>query len=525
MELLYSKTQSGFLLGSLLNDTNLLYNANYPLDKKDFEPFLAHRIIFVCITQLADKGVTNIDAKEIAEYLKAFPSQENALIDEFSNGDYIGYIETLKTLDNNKAYDFYYNEVRKRTLLREYRDDGFDISELFDENGNEDEQNAKLNNYSIRDILNYFDKKQTQKRIKYLVDDDGTVRKKAGQGGHAILDSYKESPQIGLGFESQYLTTLWGGFRRKQLYIVSGDTSSGKTRKTLSNLLKACVSEYYDTKQDQWVENLNGKHRGLYIGCEMTVDTEDNTNEVEPIMWAYLSGVDSSKITEGSLTEDEEERVRYAIDLLGRNDIWLTDMPRFDIYKLEEEIKNHKEMYDIEYVVFDYMSLNGDLIKEFVKSRGSGVATRGDEVLLELSKALKDLAKKYDVGIITATQVNADIKDFKNRDYQVIRGGKGVADKATGGSISMPITLQELKLVEPYIEKLKHNGNFGMREPNFVETVYKSRYSKFPKECKIFSYFDLGTMRMQELFVTDKNFMPIDVPKTVIDYTEDNEED
>jgi hypothetical protein len=101
------------------------------------------------------------------------------------------------------------------------------------------------------------------------------------------------------------------------------------------------------------------------------------------------------------------------------------------------------------------------------------------------------------------------------RDYQVIRGGKAVADKATGGSISMPITTQELKLVEPYIEKKYRNFNNSI-QPNFVETVYKSRFSKYPKECKIFSYYNLGNMRKIEMFVTDKNFKQIDVPKTIV---------
>ena len=108
------------------------------------------------------------------------------------------------------------------------------------------------------------------------------------------------------------------------------------------------------------------------------------------------------------------------------------------------------------------------------------------------------------------------ISDFKMRNYQVLRGSKAVADKATGGSISMPITSQELKLVQPICEKLKHKMGFNYIEPNFVETVYKSRFSKYPKECKIFSYFNLGNMRKKELFVTDKDFNPINVPMTIV---------
>lgn len=188
-------------------------------------------------------------------------------------------------------------------------------------------------------------------------------------------------------------------------------------------------------------------------------------------------------------------------------------MPSFNIKKIREEVAHYKKECNIEYVGLDYMLLNNALVKEFVEQRGKGVAMRGDEVLLELSKSMKDICKEFNIGMITATQVNADIKDFHNRDYQVIRGGKGISDKATGGSISMPITEQELKLVEPYINKLKERGKFGNHMlPNFVETIYKSRFSEFPKECKVFSHYNLGTMRKTEMFVTDRNFKPIDVP-------------
>jgi hypothetical protein len=239
--------------------------------------------------------------------------------------------------------------------------------------------------------------------------------------------------------------------------------------------------------------------------------------EVDPIFWAYISGVESSKIIHGKTTEEEDKRIERAIDIINDDCIYLYNMPRFNIKKIEEKIKLHKQLHNIDYVCFDYISINGDLIKEFVKNRGSGVATRGDEVLLELSKSLKDMALEYDVAIITATQVNADIKDYKMRDYQVLRGGKAVADKATGGSISMPITAQELKLVEPIVANLNAHAEFGkMVQPNFVETVYKSRFSEYPKECKIFSEFNLGNMRKRELFVTDKDFNLIEVPKTII---------
>jgi replicative DNA helicase len=400
----------------------------------------------------------------------------------------------------------YYNSIRKYSLLRQL-EQNYNITEFWDKNKSDETNQKKISKYTIEEVINYFDKDINKFKRDFLLEDEETNRKKAGENGHQILLNFKDRPTMGLAFESKYLTTLWDGCQKKQLYIRSGDTSSGKSRSGIGDLGCLCVPEIYDLEQKKWVENPNGKNRGLYIGCEMQLDTE-----VDPLMWSYVSGIDSSTIMRGEYTEEEKKIINKAIDVVNDDCMWLVDMPSFNIQKLENEIKQYKLDCNIDYVCFDYMLITNSLVKEFSQSRGGMGGFRGDEILLELSKALKDICKKYNVAMLTMTQVNADIKDFKNRDYQVLRGGKAVADKATGGSISMPITQQELKLIEPYLKK----RGFENKIPNFVETVYKARWSEYPKECKIFSYYNLGNMRKEELFVTDKNFMPIKLEKTII---------
>lgn len=512
-ENIYSKSYSGFVLGSLFNNLELYTDSRYPLDKEDFRPFAPHRIIFVCLSMLAADGVEKVEPKDIAEVLKKYPSEVNTLKEEL-DCDYLKYIQDLIELDNSKAYSFYYNEVRKRSLLREYRDNGYDISEFFDEDKDIETQNANLDKYTIEEIIDSFEQKQASIRNKYIIDDDTKI-KKAGDGGKQILQHFAENPMMGLSFESKYLTTLWDGFRKGQLYIRSGDTSSGKSRSCVGDLANICANQIYDADKKDFINNPNGKgNKGLYIGCEMELN-----EECDPLFYAYISGVESSKIMHHKTTTEEDKLVEKAVDILNDSSIWLCDMPSFNIKKLDTMIKTFKKQYDIDYVAFDYMLINTALVREFNENRGGKGAFRGDEVLLELSKSLKDMAKKYDVGILTATQTNAEIKDYRMRDYQVIRGGKAVADKATGGSISMPITPPELKLVEPYIEKFCRGFGKGMK-PNFVETVYKARFSEYPKECKIFSYYNLGNMRKKELFVTDKDFKWIDLPKTIVNIKE-----
>ena len=139
-ELLYSKSYAGFVLGSIMCDTTLLNPTKYPLEKYDFAPSLTQKLIFVSIAMLRDSGAKKIEPKEIAELLSNYPQYEEALKSDFPNGDYLSYLQSLIDLDNKGAYEFYYKEVRKRSALRYYRDNGYDISELYDETKAQDSQ-------------------------------------------------------------------------------------------------------------------------------------------------------------------------------------------------------------------------------------------------------------------------------------------------------------------------------------------------------------------------------------------------
>ena len=505
-QLIYSKNTASMLLGCLLQNTHLVKSSQYPLTEEDFVGEIFQKCMFKTIKWLGEKGFQTVGAVDIG----GVAEQNEELKEILEDNDYIGFCSMAVELSNVDNFEAYYNEIRRLSCIRDIAlIDKKDISELYDI----DNQKDLTFGLTAEDILDKVYANQFELKNKYTQKNDEEF-KQAGVDGERVLESFKNKEHEGVAFESKYLTTLWGTFRKKQLYIRSGDTSSGKSRSACGDLACACSPYLYDEDKNMFVPNPNGSNRGLYIGCEMDTDTE-----VDPLFWSYIANVSSANVTNYRFEADEHSRVMEVIDMLSNNPcIWLAKMPSFNIQRLEEVIKEYKIKHNIDYVAFDYIMLNTAVTKEFIKNRGGLKSARGDEILLEISKALKDLAEKYDVGIITATQVNSDIKDYRIRDYQVLRGGKAMADKATGGSISMPITKEELELVKPYLNQSHLNPKtMTYIEPNFVETVYKSRFSEFPKECKIFSYYDLGTMRKKELFVTNKNFEPVpDIRPTIV---------
>lgn len=518
--MLYSESDAIFVLGTLFNKPSLLDDDNYCLDKDDFSPKPFHRIMFVVINELAKRGVKEITYIEVNEFLQHYEEQYEIAKDHGLED----FVVTMKEYAHVDNFEYYYSNIRKFSLLRTLKKEGFDITQFYDESKPENTERTKLNSFTLEDIINNVEVRLANVRQAY--DRNITLKeRKAGVDSELILERFKEQPVFGLNFVCPYLTTIWHGIQKKQFYMRSGATSSGKTRSAIADLTNLCVDELYNLETKGWEHNPNGGHSVLYIGTEMELE-----EEVEPLIWAYISGVDSSKITLYNLTKEEEERVEYAIKVLKRSKFYIVDMPEFNIKRIENIIKKYKSLSNIDYVVFDYMVLNSELVREFVSNRGgSGAGVREDMVLLAFSTFFKECAKKYDVGIISSSQVNADIIDYMKRDYQVLRGGKAMADKVTGGSISMPITKKELDLVEPIVNELnnKNFGKFGVNKIGsdqlpitHVETVYKSRFGEFPKEVKIFSNYNLGNMRKIPLFTTTKNFEPINIPETYVQVVE-----
>jgi hypothetical protein len=134
------------------------------------------------------------------------------------------------------------------------------------------------------------------------------------------------------------------------------------------------------------------------------------------------------------------------------------------------------------------------LLNEF-----KGFALRNDEVLLMFATALKDLAVELDVAMFSSTQLNAkgdDNKDIRNEGS--LAGGRSTINKADNGAIMARPTTEELEVVQ----------KLHVIQPNIVTDIFKVRSGEW-NQVRIWSHMDLGTMRKQDLFVTDSRLEPI----------------
>lgn len=93
------------------------------------------------------------------------------------------------------------------------------------------------------------------------------------------------------------------------------------------------------------------------------------------------------------------------------------------------------------------------------------------------------------------------------RDQNCIRGSKAIADKIDIGLIGVRIQDEERKQIEAIWNELKFQKK-STRDPNIVIDIYKNRRGEL--NCvKIFRYFDFGTCRCYDLFITDASYKSV----------------
>ena len=239
----------------------------------------------------------------------------------------------------------------------------------------------------------------------------------------------------------------------------------------------------------------------LYIGTEM-----DLYEEIEPMIWSVISGVEEHKIKLQTYDEEEEKRLLYAKEISKRSLIFLENEPNYSVEFFYSIVEQHILEHNIGAVVVDYIESTPALISEYAKIT-KGMDISETQVLFNLSVELKNIAKRFNIFVKAYTQISDNARrDWQIRDSGAIKGSKSLQMKADLGIVAMRPVEKELKLVEDIIAK---NGSF---EPNIVINVYKNRGGNYPP-VRIFGIVNLGNMKFSDLFVTDWNYKQINVSR------------
>ena len=276
------------VIGCIYQNPSLLDNENYFFHEDDFtEEF--HKILFGSIYNLHALGAKEITVNTIEDYLKDRP-KSLATYQTFKGAE---YLEKISQNTQISTFDYYYQRMKKMTLLRMYNNAGMDLSWLYDIDNILDAKKKQaqedwLDNSSLDQIADLIDKKITEIRMKY-VDDSNEDFIQAGDSITELIDSLQKKPEIGYPMFGPFINTVTRGARLKKFYLRSAATGVGKTRSMIADACSIACDKIYDIEQGKWIEN-GTKEPTMFITTEQEVD------EIQTMMLAFLSDVNESHI-------------------------------------------------------------------------------------------------------------------------------------------------------------------------------------------------------------------------------------
>ena len=485
------------VIGCIFKNPKLLERDDkYKFNEQDFYDEF-HQLVFGCMYNLWQLGAKEITLPAIEDYLTQRPKA--LAIYKTNKGP--EFILKAAEMANVNTFDYYYNRMKKMSLLRAYEEMGMDLTWLY----NPDEvmdmkrkqaQEDWLDNATLADIYNKINDKIDSIKLQYVenVTDGGC---QIGEGIDELIDSFAETPAVGYPLYDIYTSTTARGARLGKFYLRSAATNVGKTRAMVGDACFIGCSQMWSLKENKWVTT-GACQSVLFIATEQTLD------EIQISAVACISGVEEDHIVMHEYFTGEWERIVKAKQLLKQSKIQFICMPDFSMDDVENMIKKHIRENQVEYIFFDYIHSSAKILTEI--GGKSGVKNlREDNILFLLASKLKDIAVQYGVFVLSSTQLNADYQTSETPDQNLLRGSKAIADRIDWGGIMLETTKEDREKVEAFCKKN------SLPIPNVKMSIYKNRANKW-KGIYLWMSTQTGICRFETLFVTDWACNIIEMP-------------
>lgn len=330
------------VIGCVFNTPQLLdFTDKYTITDEDF-PDEFHRTVFGAIYKIHGLGAQHIGLENIADFFSSRP--KSAAIYKTNDGE--RWLLSVSDKANQLSFDYYYGRLKKMTLLRAYDNYGIDVSDIYDPNNILDVKKKQLqedilDNSTLEEIANKVDQKINEIRLKF-VDDSYGQASQAADGIFELIDKFKEQPEVGVPLYGAFINTVTRGARLKKFYLRSAPTGVGKTRSMIADCCYIGCNKIYD-ESFGWIRN------GTAEPC-LYITTEQELEEIQTMMLAFLSNVPEDHILNGQYEGNEEDRVREAAKILKDSPIYIEEMPDFSLQDVENTIKKNIRDHDVKYV-------------------------------------------------------------------------------------------------------------------------------------------------------------------------------
>lgn len=494
------------VLGGLMNHPDLLNETDrYNLAPEDF-PNSLDKYGFSAIYNLYADGANKIHAVDVISLLQENLVAKNLI--EKENG--VTFFQDCEVNSDEGNFNFYYNRLKKLNLLREIQLTGRDTNDIFCENPLDDnyvEINERFQKMSINDIVNILKGEVASFENKYSYN-NLVEESYAADDILELIDEWRKTPEIGYQLQGDIFNTVCRGGRRGKLYLRSAPSSGGKSRQMVGDACNIAYPIRYDRNKGEWIST-DSCEKVLYIM------TEQDPEEIKTMILAYLTGYNEEIFLYGTYGEEEMPRIKIAADIMEKfkDNMLFARIPD----PCSSVVKNLFRKYSIQFGVniffYDYIFSSPAMLSEY---RDLGLQ---EHVCLRMfTTTLKNLAIELDAFIMTSTQTNSE-DDPKGgfRDFRNLEGSKAIRNLVDLGCIFARVTPDELQLISKFVD------SFGLK-PNIVTDVYKNRRGRWTN-IRIWSYYDYGTCRKQDLFVTSATMKEKLDDFVIMDFKNQDEQD
>ena len=116
------------VIGCVFNNPQILdFTDKYTITDEDF-PDDFHRTVFGAIYKIHGLGAQHIGLENIADFFSSRP--KSAAVYKANDGE--KWLLSISEKVNELSFDYYYNRMKKMTLLRAYDNFGIDVSDIYD---------------------------------------------------------------------------------------------------------------------------------------------------------------------------------------------------------------------------------------------------------------------------------------------------------------------------------------------------------------------------------------------------------
>jgi replicative DNA helicase len=421
------------VIGAMIMDRRAIKTAGEILIEDDFY----HRqlgTLFTAIVEL-EKEECAVDPLTLQNRLK-----EKNVSSEVSSNEFIAKIvDEVPTSANVK---YYANIVKNKSTLRK-------LIKVC----NDAENSCYADSDNLEGILSDAERTMlevTQKRsagdvapIDQIVMDALNLMEKASKTqGHVT--------GIATGFtDLDYMTT---GFHSADLVLIAARPAMGKTAFALN------IAEYMALHDNR---------------CVAIFSLEMPRVQLVNRLIAMDSRVNSEHIKSGLMSDGDWGNVIDSAGVIGKSKIIIDDSAGITLQDIQAKCRKFKVESGLDVVFIDYLQLVG-------YKQGRNAPSNRQEVVAEISKALKSLARELEIPIIALSQLNRDTE--KRADHIPM-----LSDLRESGSIEQDADMvmfihredaynhdSEKKGIAQIIVAKQRNGPVGT-----VELAWLPEYTKF----------------------------------------------